>query len=66
MTVSELTMKFLMTWFWSPRIFRTSAGLAQAGCGAAEHVVQVLRAARQAGAELGDDQAEPLAVRAGA
>ena len=38
--------------------------LAQAGVRLAQHVGQVLRAAGQAGAELGEDQAEALAVGA--
>ena len=49
-------MKFSMTSFWSPRIRSTFAGLAQARVRAPQHLLEVLRAPGQAGAELGDDQ----------
>ena len=49
---------------WRPRTRSVSLVSRRPGCGAPEHLVEVLRAPGQPRAQLADDQAQPVAVRA--
>ena len=55
-------MKFLMIAFWLPRMRSVLLVSRRPGCARSQHLLEVVRAAGQAGAELGEDQPEALAV----
>ena len=61
-TVSELTASCSSWSFWRARICEHLVGLLQRRVGAPDDLVEVLAAARHAGAELVEDQRQPLAL----